>query len=94
MDLLPPRLSELSEAFGDCENPSNVGKSQDSSLPVAVHFGVFAGFEMATDGVGVDAEERAQVCCPLAVLLGDSKSVTLGRWVVCIWLFEGYSNFP
>ena len=93
MDLLLVWISGLSEVFGNCENPFDVGKNEDPPLGVAGHFRVFAGFETPTERVGVDAQERAQVPCPVAVLLGDSKPVTLGRQVSCVWFFEGYLNF-
>jgi hypothetical protein len=69
----------MREVFGNCENSFNVGKGEDPPLAVAGHFRVFAGFETPTEGVGVNAQERAQVPRPVAVLLGDFKSVTLGR---------------
>ena len=73
------RISGIRKVFGDCDNSLDVGESEDPPLAVAGHLRVFAGLETPTEGVGVDAQERAQVPRPVAVLLGDSKSVTLGR---------------
>ena len=93
MDFLPHRISGLSEVFGNCENPVNVGKSEDPALSVSDHLGVFAGFEAPTERVGVDAQQGAEVPCPIVVLLRNSKPVTLGRRVFCVWFFELYLNF-
>ncbi len=71
MDFLLFRISGLSEVYGNCENPFDVGKNEDPPLSVARHFRVFAGSEMPTDCVGVDAQERAQLPGPVMVLLGD-----------------------
>ena len=79
IDLFPLRTSKLREVFGNCENPVNVGKSEDSALSVAGHLGVFAGLESPTKGVGVEAQEGAEVPRPIVILLRDSKPVTLGR---------------
>ena len=73
------RISGIREVFGNCDNPFDVGESEEPPLTVAGHFRVFAGFETPTEGVGVDAQEGAQVPCPVAVFLRDSQSVTLGR---------------
>jgi hypothetical protein len=80
-------------SFGNCENSFDVGKGEDPTLPVTDNFGVFAGFETPTERVRDDTQERAQVPRPIAVLLGDSESVALGRQVFCVWFFEGYLNF-
>jgi len=93
IDLLLDQVSGLSEVFGNCENSFDVGKNEDPPLAIAGDFRVFAGSETPTEGVGVDAQERAQVPCPVAVLFGDSKPVRLGRQVLCIWFFESYLNF-
>ena len=72
------RISGIRKAFSNCENSFDVGKGENPTLPIANNFGVFAGFETPTERVRDDTQERAQVPCPVAVLLGDSKSVTLG----------------
>jgi hypothetical protein len=73
------QISGIRKVFGNCDNSFDVGESEEPSLAVAGRFRLFASFETPTEGVGVDAQERAQVPCPVSVLLGDSKSVTLGR---------------
>jgi hypothetical protein len=73
------RISGIRKVLGNCENSFDVGKGEDPALSVAGNFGVFAGFEAPTERVRDDAQERAQVPRPIAVLLGDSESVTLGR---------------
>ena len=72
------RISGIRKAFSNCENSFDVGKGEDPALSVAGNFGVFAGVETPTECVRDDAQERAPVPRPIAVLLGDSKSVTRG----------------
>ena len=60
------------QGFGDCENSLNVRNSEEASLAVAGHLGVFAGIEPPTDCVGMDAQERAEIPRPIVGLLGNS----------------------
>lgn len=43
----------------------NVGKSEEAALAVAGHLGVFAGIEPPADGVGMDAQEWAEIPRPI-----------------------------
>ena len=51
----------------------------DLPLCVVRHVGVLVGLESPTEGVGVDANEWAEVPCPGAVIVGDSKLVAPSR---------------
>jgi len=72
MDLRLVWISAARQVFGNCENPLNVRNREEASLAVAGHLGVFAGFEPPADGIGMDAQKRAEIPRPIVVFLGDS----------------------
>ena len=73
------QISGIRKALCNRENSFDVGRGDGPALSVAGNFGVFAGVETPTECVRDDAQERAPVPRPIAALLGDSESVTLGR---------------
>jgi hypothetical protein len=72
MDLRRVWISAARRAFGNGENSLNVRKSEEASLAVARHLGVFAGFEAPADGVGMDAQKRAEIPRPMMTFFWNS----------------------
>ena len=71
----------------------NVGKSEEAALAVAGHLGVFAGIEPPADGVGMDAQEWAEI--PRPIMGASREFLTCYTWsggLLCR-VFKGYLNF-
>jgi hypothetical protein len=75
MALLLSGFSGFVHGCGQFKNSFKIGKGEYPPLPVAGHFRIFARSEAPANGVGIETQQRAQVTCPVAILVWNSKAV-------------------